>query len=341
MTSKGPTVTAGYAPIASNGGTVDDSLGEEKSSVVAAQSDGTRFDWNDLIYFLDLARQRELSAVGKRLKADSTTVGRRIRNLEAQLGAKLFTRTREGFVLTDAGQRLLLHAEGMEAKAREVEAAFGSSGEERLSGTVRVGTMEALGSLYLAERIAPFHDRHPNILIELVTASNWINLTKREADILISFPQPNGLRLAREKIGEFQLRLYASHDYIARRGEPRSVAELDRHDFIDYIGDLIQISAVRWLSDVIRKPRVVFRSSSLVAQYNAARSGIGIAMLPSFVAARDPVLVVLLTGQLSVRRDFWLSVHQDLQHTARITEVSKYFKGLIQKDQAFLTGAAT
>lgn len=312
---------------------------EEKSNADPAPFAGTRFDWNDLTFFLNLARHRQLSAVGKRLKADSTTVGRRIRNLEAQLGAKLFTRTREGFVLTDAGQRLLIHAEGMEAKAREVEAAFGS-GDEQLSGTVRVGTMEALGSLYLAERMALFHERHPDILIELVTASNWINLTKREADILISFPRPNGLRLTCEKIGEFQLRLYASHDYIARRGEPQDATELDHHDFIDYIGDLIQIPDVRWLSDVIRKPRVVFRSSSLVAQYHAVRAGIGIAMLPSFVAAHDPALLVVLDGRLSVKRDFWLSVHQDLQHTARIAEVSKFLKGIIQQDQAFLIGAA-
>ncbi len=332
---------AGHAPDASAGAARGGEVGAAKAQTDPTQALGKRFDWNDLTYFLDLARQRQLAAVGKRLKADSTTVGRRIRHLEAQLGAKLFTRTRKGFVLTDAGQRLLLHAEGMEAKAREVEAAFGASGNERLSGTVRVGTMEALGSLYLAQRLAPFHARHPNILIELVTASNWINLTKREADILISFPRPNGLRLTCEKIGEFQLRLYASHDYIARRGDPQSMAELDRHDFIDYIGDLIQISAVRWLSDVIRKPRVVFRSSSLVAQYHAACAGIGIAMLPSFVAARDPRLAVVMTGRLAVSRDFWLSVHQDLQHTARIGEVSKFLKGMIQTDQPFLNGTAT
>lgn len=302
---------------------------------------GTGFDWNDLTYFLSLARQRQLAAVGKRLKTDSTTVGRRIRNLEAQLGSKLFTRTRQGFVLTDAGQRLLAHAEGMEAKARAVEAEFGAAGGPRLSGIVRVGTMEALGSLYLAQRMAQFHERQPEVLIELVTASNWINLSKREADILISFPRPNGLRLACEKIGEFQLRLYASHSYIARRGEPQNAAELEGHDFIDYIGDLIQIPAVRWLSDVIRRPKVVFRSSSLVAQYHAARAGIGIAMLPSFVAARDPELVAVLAGRLSVNRDFWLSVHQDLQHTARIAEVSRFLKSLIQEDQPFLVGAET
>lgn len=295
------------------------------------------FNWNDLTYFLELARHGQLAAAGKRLKTDSTTVGRRVRELEAQLNCKLFRRTRTGFILTDDGQRLLVHAEAMETSARGVTSTFGSS-EQRLSGVVRVGTMEALGSLYLAQRLGNLREHQPDIAIELVTASHWINLSKREADILISFPRPNGQRLTCNKIGEFQLRLYASHDYLAQRGRPESLADLDQHLFIDYINDLIQISAVRWLSDIIRRPNVVFRSSSLVAQYHAALGGHGIAMLPSFVAGRDDRLVPLLASKVSVKRDFWLSVHQDLMHIARIIEVERFLTHLIQSDQSFLNG---
>ncbi|UOM35730.1 LysR family transcriptional regulator [Acuticoccus sp. I52.16.1] len=302
---------------------------------------GAMFNWNDLVYFLELARHRQLNAASKHLRTDATTVGRRVRELEAQLGAKLFTRTRTGFALTDAGHRLLVHAEAMETNARELSQSFGADGDKRLSGTVRVGTMEALGSLYLAQRLAAFHGRQPGITIELVTASNWINLSKREADILISFPRPQGQRLNCNKIGEFQLRLYASHEYIAHRGMPARLADLETHDFIDYIGDLIQISAVRWLSDIMRRPNIVFRSSSLVAQYHAALSGVGIVMLPSFVAARDERLVPVLPKSATAKRDFWLSMHQDLAHTARIIEVEKYVTELIESDQPFLNGTAT
>lgn len=298
------------------------------------------FNWNDLVFFLELARHRQLAAAGKRLRTDSTTVGRRVRELEAQLNVKLFTRTRTGFVLTDAGQRLLVHAEAMETNAREVADAFGGGGDKPLAGTVRVGTMEALGSLYLAGRLAALHARQPGIVIELVTASNWINLSRREADILISFPRPQGQRLISNKIGEFQLRLYASRDYLDRRGCPARLSDLEDHAFVDYIGDLVQISAVRWLSDIIRRPNVVFRSSSLVAQYHAALAGVGIAMLPSFVAARDERLVPVLSTRATVKRDFWLSVHQDLMHVARIIEVVRFLTDLIEGDQPFLTGAA-
>ena len=132
------------------------------------------FNWNDVVHFLALARQRNLASAGKRLNVDDTTVGRRVRELEASLKTKLFARTKSGFTLTDAGRRLLVHAEAMETYAREISADFSSSGNE-LSGTVRVGTMEAFGSLYLAGHLSKLYQTQPDITVELVTASNWIN----------------------------------------------------------------------------------------------------------------------------------------------------------------------
>ena len=295
------------------------------------------FDWNDLVYFLELARHRNLAAAGKRLNVDNTTVGRRVRELEASLNVKLFARTRSGFILTDAGQRLLVQAEAMETNARDISQSFGGL-KNTLSGTVRVGTMEALGSLYLAGRLAELNKLHPEITIELVTASNWINLSKREADLLISFPRPNGHRLDSTKIGEFRLRLYATPSYLAIYGVPKSLRELDDHVFVDYIADLVQIQAVQWLSDILRSPNVVFRSSSLIAQYHAVLAGHGIGMLPSFVAARDTRLTPILSKTASVKRDFWLSRHEDLAHVGRVLEVEHFLKKLIQDDQPFLTG---
>jgi len=295
------------------------------------------FNWNDVVHFLALARQRNLASAGKRLNVDDTTVGRRVRELEASLKTKLFARTKSGFTLTDAGRRLLVHAEAMETYAREISADFSSSGNE-LSGTVRVGTMEAFGSLYLAGHLSKLYQIQPDITVELVTASNWINLTKREADLLISFPRPNGHRLICKRIGEFQLRFYATPGYIDTFGEPKSFPQLEKHRFVDYIPDLVQIQAVRWLSDILREPNVVFRSSSLVAQYHAVLAGQGIGMLPSFIAARDHRLKPILGRTVSAKRDFWLSLHEELAHVGRVLEVERFLTNLIQNDQPFLTG---
>ncbi|MEX0693304.1 MAG: LysR family transcriptional regulator [Rhodospirillales bacterium] len=299
--------------------------------------DLSRFDWGDVAVFLALARHKSLSGAARSLNVNHSTIGRRVRELESALETKLFERTRHGFLLTDAGEMLFKDAEGVEAHISNIALQF--SGEaSRISGTVRVATMEALGSLYLSPRFVDLYEKVPSINVELVTAAHWINLSKREADVLISFPKPIGHRIDSEKIGEFALFLYASQDYLDRHGTPQSIDDLKHHRFVGYIDELIMISAVRWLSDVLRNQDAQFRSTSLVAQYHATASGLGIAMLPTFVAGNDPRLVRILPSQIKVKRDFWLSVHHDLEHIARVKQVMKFLKHLIQDNADFLNG---
>lgn len=287
--------------------------------------------------FLALARYRNLSDTARFLGINHTTVGRRIRSLEQQLNQRLFERTRHGFLLSDAGQNLLRHAEGMEEHAHSISLDFATTSETP-GGVVRLATMEGLGSLYLAPAMTGLYRELPSVRIELVTAAHWINLSTREADILISFPKPQGRRISVSKIGEFALHLYATPSYLNLHGAPGTIDDLNQHRLIDYIDELVQISAVRWLSDMIHEPPAEFRSTSLVAQYHAAANGLGIAMLPTFVAARDKRLVRVLENTVVVKRDFWMAAHQDLLHLVRVREVMSYLTKLIEQDSAFLLG---
>lgn len=296
-----------------------------------------RLDWNDVSIFLALVRHRNLSETARFLGVNHTTVGRRIRALEDQLNQRLFERTRLGYLLTDAGNHLLRHAEGMEEHAHSIALEFTDTNAAP-GGIVRLATMEALGSLYLAPRMAKLYQEQPSVRIELVTASHWINLSKREADILISFPKPQGRRIDVTKIGEFALHLYATPQYLRAHGVPKTIDDLKQHRLIDYIDELVQISAVRWMSDMIQEPTAEFRSTSLVAQYHAAAGGLGIAMLPTFVAGGDPSLVRVLGDRVVVKRDFWLTVHQDLLHLVRVRQVLAYLTKLIEADRNFLLG---
>lgn len=296
-----------------------------------------RLDWNDVSVFLALVRHRSLSETARFLGVNHTTVGRRIRALEDQLNQRLFERTRLGYLLTEAGNHLLRHAEGMEEHAHSITLEFTDT-SAALGGVVRLATMEALGSLYLAPRMAKLYKERPEVRIELVTASHWINLSKREADILISFPKPQGRRIEVAKIGEFALHLYATPEYLKERGTPETIDDLKQHRLIDYIDELVQISAVRWLADMINEPPADFRSTSLVAQYHAAAGGLGIAMLPTFVAGQDNRLVRVLGERVVVRRDFWIAVHQDLLHLVRVRQVLAFLTKLIESDREFLQG---
>lgn len=294
------------------------------------------FDWNDLTYFLELARLGRLGPAGKRLHVDHTTVGRRIAELEKALNAKLFDRAQDGFVLTAAGHRLLAYAEAIEVNALAIEENAGPSAA--LAGTVRLATMEGIGSFYLALHLPEFREYHPAIAVELVTTAQLLNLTKREADVSLSFVCPNGPRLIARKVGRFDLKLYGAPSYLRKHGTPKSAADLNSHLFVDYIEDLVQIPAVRWLHDAIAQPRVVFRSSSMMAQHNAAAAGVGLVVLPSFTAARDGRLMPLLGDQLSIKRDLWLSVHEDLRYVARVKALTNFIVQLIDRDKDFLDG---
>ncbi len=203
---------------------------------------------------------------------------------------------------------------------------------------MRIATMEGLGSFYLGSRIQLFYERHPSVLIELVTSSHWINLSKREADIFISFTKPAERRLSMRKVGEFKISLYASEDYLRRKGFPQTKSDLNHHEFVDYIDDLIQIQAVRWLADIFSPRQVVFRSTSLIAQYASASSGLGIANLPTFVAAHNPSLCQVLPT-LCTKREIWLSVHKDLEHVSRVNAVTRFLSEQFSRDQEFMTGA--
>jgi len=295
------------------------------------------FDWSDLIFFLELARQGRLVPAAKRLRADHTTVSRRIAELERALHCKLFDRNPNGFMLTDAGQKLFAYAESMENNALAISENVGGIATEP-GGRVRIATMEGIGSFYLAPRLTKLRESFLAIRIELVTERHLINLTKREADISLSFAQMVGPKLVSEKIGTFQLRLYASPSYIQRHGLPSSIAELDQHDFVDYIDGYVSIPEVRWLHDVLIPSRVVFESSSMIAQQNAAAAGLGMVLLPSFSAALDSRLVPILVDDVSVMRTIWLTAHEDHQYLSRMKTVKRFIKTLVAEDQAFLNG---
>jgi DNA-binding transcriptional LysR family regulator len=292
------------------------------------------FNWNDLVFFLELARQGRLMPAARRLNVDHTTVSRRVAELEKDLAVKLFERKPDGFVLTEDGHRLLTIAERMEALGLSVIETVRTKPSD-LSGKVRVATMEGIAAFYLTERFLQFNAQYPDILIELVTERHLINLTKREADISISFVPPIGPRLDVRKAGNFRLGLYSSEGYLKRKGVPVTVAQLADHDFVDYVVDLIEIAKVHWLLDVIEPEHVVFRSSSMTAQQNAIVAGRGIGLLPYFSAKPDKRLVPVLPD-ISVERELFVSVHEDIQFLGRVRALTRFLFHLFESDQRYL-----
>ncbi len=308
-----------------------------RKALVAKDSRKLRYNWNDITYFLEVARARNLVRAGQRLKVDHTTVSRRIRELERSLNTTLFKRSKSGFTLTETGLRLLQYAEGMENQANSITETVIGVESAQAGGAVRIASMDGIGSFYLTACIADFHKQYPSIQVELITDTRLLDLTRREADIFVSFFKPQGRRLSVKKIGEFRISLFAASAYFQQHKSPGTLKELEDHSFIDFIDEHIHIKENRWMSDILRPSHTVFRSTSLVAQYTAASSGLGIAMLPSFVASHNKDLRPIMPNLFSLR-DIWLSVHEDLLHISRIKAVQSFLEKRIAADRGALLG---
>jgi DNA-binding transcriptional LysR family regulator len=296
-------------------------------------------DWNDLRVFLAILRTGSISRAARQLRLDHSTVSRRLGQLELCLGGPLFERRPTALRPNDAAHRLRSHAEQMEAAALGLADAVSGAGGA-LSGSVRVAMMEGIGSMYLARRLQPLLLGHPELKLELVTSAQLVSVSRREADVFLSFFKPEGRALESRPAGTFALGLYASPAYLARHGEPKSAADLPLHRFVSYVDDLIQVDAVRWLDEVIRAPTLALQSNSMLAQMTAAASGAGIVLLPHFAVTQEHQLRRVLPDAVSVTRELWLSVHRDLHHSPRIRLVEDYLMRLLMGDQPFLQGGS-
>jgi len=195
-------------------------------------------NWDDLKVFLAVARAESLSGAGRGLKVDPATVGRRVGRLEEELGAPLFAKSPQGYALTDAGQRLMAHAERAEqAMQSAAEELAGQSGG--LSGQIRIGAPDGCANYLLPQVCARIAKSNPDLELQIVALPRVFNLSKREADLAIGVSPPTAGRLTVQKITDYKLHLAAHEDYLARYEPLRSLEDLRGHQMVGYIPDMI------------------------------------------------------------------------------------------------------
>lgn len=295
-------------------------------------------NWDDLKFFLEVARTRKASSAARRLGVDYTTVSRRIASLERALGTLLFEKSRaSGFVLTAEGQRLLGFAESMESTLHMACEQVSGSGVA-LSGHVRMGCTEGFGSFFITPQLSHFVDAYPAISVDILPLPHFISLSKREADLVIALERPEHGPYVCCKLCDYRLRLYATHEYLDTHEPIQRSADLARHRFISYVDDLAFSSELLYLANLIPEASAQLRSTSVIAQYTAALRGRGLAILPCFLAAQDPRLVALLPEQIEITRQFWMYCREDLRKLKRITLLWDYIREVTERNQGLLRG---
>jgi len=284
-------------------------------------------NWNDLRFFLAVARGGGLMAAARRLEVDQTTVARRLSALEAAIGARLIDRSPRGVTLTGQGLALVEYAERMEAETIAAAERLGVEGQP-LSGVVRLATPEAFGAWLVAPAARAFHEQYPGLQLELVPESRSVNLSRREADIAISLSRPTQGRLVARRLADYSLGLYAARTYLDQHGPLLSLADLPGQPLVWYIDDLIDVPELRYLDQVADGAPTMFRSNSIAAQQAAVASGLGFGVLHKFAASQDPRLVRVLADAFDLKRSYWLCAHADQARIPRVRAVMDFLVDL-------------
>ncbi|MEG8039765.1 LysR family transcriptional regulator [Sphingomonas sp. LR60] len=292
--------------------------------------------WNDLQDFLAIARAGQIARAAALIGVDATTIGRRLRRLEARLGRTLFEQTREGQVLTEAGEALLAQVEEMQNAAERIVETRGSA--QALSGVLRVSVSEGFGTWLVAEHLHEFAALHPALTIDLVASSGFLSPSRREADVAVLLARPRHGPVVAGKLADYALHLYAARALIDQRGPVVRESLGQRHAVVGYIPDLLYAPELRFVDDLGPLPAPTLRSSSINAQARLIATGAGVGVLPHFIGDAMPGLVRVLP-EVTIQRTFWLVTHRDTRQLRRVRAFSTWLGGLVTKHQKRLDPA--
>lgn len=282
-----------------------------------------QFSWDLIRSFEAVAKTGSLSAAARALNLAQPTIGRHIDLLEEALKLPLFTRSREGMVVTDRGSELVSIAQNMTENSVDFER-IASGMEEDPTGTIRLSANEVFGVLLLPKLLNGFMELYPEIDIELVVSNDASNLLQRDADIAIRLFRPKQNDLVARKIGELPLGLYAHRDYLEKHGTPKNLEDLRHGSFIGFDRDTSLIEAAKMQGIDLTPQDFRFRSDNILSHFNAIRSGLGIGVTHKGLAKDWPDVEEVLSDINLPMLELWIACHKDVRYNKRIRLMMDY-----------------
>jgi len=279
-------------------------------------------DWDKLRIFHAAAEAKSFTHAGDRLGLSQSAVSRQVSALEHELKVPLFHRHARGLLVTEQGELLFRVTQDLFAKLEAVKNALVDS-RERPHGELKVTTTVGLGVGWLTPRLGEFADLYPDIRVQLILSDDELDLAMREADIAIRLRQPVQAELIQRRLFTVHYHTYASNDYVARFGRPRSVVELDAHRIVGFGGPVPGfLNALNWLSTIgrdARSPREpVVLINNMVGIKRAVEGGIGMGVLPDYLIEPGSNLVqIQLEGDMPAL-EAYLVYPEELRTVARI-----------------------
>lgn len=280
-------------------------------------------NWDDYRVFIALAEAGSLLQAGKNLKVQHSTVLRRINTLEERLAVRLFERLKTGYVLTASGEKMLETVQHLKEGIYNAERSV--LGEDvKLSGTIKISTTDTIGYFWLPDKIAAFKKQYPDIILDIDITTRHANLTKREADIVVSAINHQPDYMIGRELEPMVFKLYARTDYKSENIKPENYSE---HPFLLPNDQLARLSVNIFIRRYIDVEKTITTSDKLTGLYHFCKNGLGIAPLPGYVGDQDKDLKCV--GELPdeiQKNAIWILTHPDLRNTARIKTFMSFMR---------------
>lgn len=287
--------------------------------------DKRKLDWSRLPVFAAVARTGSINAAASELAVSAAKVSRDLTDLERVMGRELFVRSARGVALTDFGALVLNRVETMTdtfgALAEDVDLAPTDD-----MGTITIAAYDCMATYWLARRLPEFHRSNPGIQVTLKVVEDTADLLGGEADIAIQYEQPKNANIFSKQVGWSHYIPCASRGYLNIFGTPESMFDAGKHRVLSHLGYRMQKEAwpketPHWQAIV---PKVLQTNSGTVIVEDCASDG-GIAVLPSYIAAIDPRLVVLNFRPLASLK-FWLTYTETTRENERCQPVLAWLR---------------
>lgn len=296
------------------------------------------FDWDDLRYFLALARSGSSMAAAKALGVNQSTVKRRLAEFERRLGRPLIERHASGYRLTPFGEEMRPQAERVEQAVRAFSEKKAEI-ERGEIGSIRITCPEPIiARMTQAGLLDRFHARYPHLKIEFVMSDRYLDLTKGDADVALRSGDTDDEVLVGRKIAESIWAIYGSRHYLDAHGRPKSLADLAAHRLIGLDQSMAKHRVATWLQEIAPNTPLAARSSSVLGLVAAAKSGVGLAPLPIALGDAESDLVRVLGPVPALTRNWRLLTHPDLRHTPRVAAFFDFITDEIAALRPILTG---
>ena len=292
-------------------------------------------DWDKLRIFHTVAEAGSFTMAAKRLNVSQSAASRQIRALEDSLDVALFNRHARGLVLTNEGEQLFDTTKHLSDRIETVTGTL-LEAKDKPSGALRVTTMVSFGAVWLTPHLKEFVLRYPDIQVQLSLSDEDLDLATREADVAIRFHPSEQADLIQRPLVPVHVHIYASPEYLDRKGAPRRAEDLDQHDIIVY-GPVssLPVRSIDWIRTVgstgyTRRP--VLEVNNIYAVLQAIKAGMGLAAIPDYLVANNRQLVRVLGHIQSPTLDTYFVYPRELRGAKRVAVFRDYLMQQVRRD---------